>query len=749
MSTKFADFLIRFRWPCFALAVVLGSLAAPWAWQVDFDRSIENMFAADDPLLADYQLLRRAFGRNEIALAVYSDVGLFAADRSGLKRLSEISRRCEQVPGVQAVLTIERPLELFGLRGALADRVRQLFANYTHSPDGRTVAVVCMLEAEQTAATSRRETIDGLRTALAHLPAGASGGVLTGEPVMILDGFRYLERDGRRLGRWSTALLALTIVICFRSVRWVIIPVAVVQWTLVVTRAVLVATGLQLSMVSSMLTAIVTVVGVATVVHLIVRFQEGRSMGLSAHDALMRAGVLLCGPIAWACATDAVGFLSLTTAKVGPIQDFGVMMAVGALLVLPAVGCLVPSLALWRAGGAGQAEKGETALSRLLDRGLASIHRHPRFVCLATALATCLAVAGIFRLRVETDFSKNFRAASPVVTAYKFVEDRLGGAGVLDIVLPAPQKLDWRYLEQVANLEQRLSEDLVSGARTVDSAQLTKVMSMAGAIRASSPVDLSQSPELARAAVVAAAVNLMREQMPDFAAALHGPDPANPNSHLFRIMLRAYERQPADTKLRLIERIQQICDEEFSSSEYQARPVVTGFYVLLANLVASVLRDQWTAFALATTGIGVMLCLAFRSFRYAAVAVVPNALPIVFVLGALGWSGGRVNMGVAMIAAVSLGLSVDSAIHYITFFRRALAAGMSFSESISEVQRTVGLAVLFSTLALVVGFSVLCTSEFVPTIYFGLLVSLSMFGGLFGNLVLLPILLKVFCHRGQ
>ena len=93
-----------------------------------------------------------------------------------------------------------------------------------------------------------------------------------------------------------------------------------------------------------------------------------------------------------------------------------------------------------------------------------------------------------------------------------------------------------------------------------------------------------------------------------------------------------------------------------------------------------------------------------------------------------------------------MGLSVDGAIHYVTFFRRAREAGKSFSESISEVQRTVGLAVVFSTLALVVGFSVLCTSEFVPTVYFGLLVSLSMFGGLLGNLVLLPILLSAVCR---
>jgi predicted RND superfamily exporter protein len=109
----------------------------------------------------------------------------------------------------------------------------------------------------------------------------------------------------------------------------------------------------------------------------------------------------------------------------------------------------------------------------------------------------------------------------------------------------------------------------------------------------------------------------------------------------------------------------------------------------------------------------------------------------------LGWLNLPMNMGAAMIAAVSIGLSVDSSIHYVIAFRRALLAGKSVAAALREVQQTVGRAMVFSTLALIVGFSVLCTSEFVPTIYFGVLVSLAMLGGLVGNLIVLPLLLRV------
>jgi hypothetical protein len=117
-------------------------------------------------------------------------------------------------------------------------------------------------------------------------------------------------------------------------------------------------------------------------------------------------------------------------------------------------------------------------------------------------------------------------------------------------------------------------------------------------------------------------------------------------------------------------------------------------------------------------------------------------LPILVVMGGMGWLEANVNMGAVMIAAVSMGLSIDSTIHYITSFQRERQAGGSVTESLQHSHRTVGLSVVLSTLALVVGFSVLCTSQFVPIVYFGVLVGLSMLGGLLGNLFLLPLLLQ-------
>jgi len=201
----------------------------------------------------------------------------------------------------------------------------------------------------------------------------------------------------------------------------------------------------------------------------------------------------------------------------------------------------------------------------------------------------------------------------------------------------------------------------------------------------------------------------------------------------------------AEARQRIIEQVKRIVHEEFpqETNDHGRAAEVTGFFVLLTYLIDSLLADQWLAFAVACAGIGLMMLIAFRNPLYALVALVPNVLPIVIVTGLLGWSGLKINMGAAMIAAVSMGLSIDSSIHYITSFQRARREGKNVATSLGTVHQSVGRAMVFSTLALIAGFIVLCFSDFIPTVYFGALVSLTMLGGLAGNLLVLPLLLKL------
>ena len=145
----------------------------------------------------------------------------FYWNREGILRLREVEQQLAAIPGVCEVLSLSsvnkalnyiNPLQKLGLAeedpraivrrdSQLVSAYREMFAGYTHDAQGTIAALVCLLDPESTAPVERRETIDSPRAAIQQMPQG----MLAGEPVMVIDGFRYLERDGWRLG-WATRI---------------------------------------------------------------------------------------------------------------------------------------------------------------------------------------------------------------------------------------------------------------------------------------------------------------------------------------------------------------------------------------------------------------------------------------------------------------------------------------------------------------------------------------------------------------
>ena len=141
MNRKMIKILFTWRWLLLLLGGTLLAVCFLPSRTVQFDRSIENMFAPDDPLLAPYDQLKRSFGGNEVVLAVYKDPHLMDEDRTGIDRLADISRQMRETPGVRDVLSLaelDKAIKLLPLNGpseagivdarhALARRFRKLF----------------------------------------------------------------------------------------------------------------------------------------------------------------------------------------------------------------------------------------------------------------------------------------------------------------------------------------------------------------------------------------------------------------------------------------------------------------------------------------------------------------------------------------------------------------------------------------------------------------------------------------------
>ena len=253
--------------------------------------------------------------------------------------------------------------------------------------------------------------------------------------------------------------------------------------------------------------------------------------------------------------------------------------------------------------------------------------------------------------------------------------------------------------------------------------------------------------------------------MPVFVNALVTP-PSEDAQRQMRIMLRSREHLSAAEKRGLIDAVEQVVRKHTTDAQWQelvsggaslpgktdentpgkttgkvpgqVPGKVTGYYVMMTRLVDQLVNDQWRCFVASSILIWILLLVATRSLRLATAALLPNLLPVFFVLAMVGLVGGKINMGAAMIAAVSVGLSIDGSVHFLASYQRHRRAGHTADVSASHAAGNVGVPVLLATTALVVGFSVLATSEFVPTATFGLLVAVTLAAGTVINLTLLP-----------
>ncbi len=732
-------------------AVIAVLVSIPISGRLEFDQRIESFFADDNP---DIRILHRSrldFGGDEFVVVAWTEDRLLSiggpyppslaaaleidvlhrVDSNAALRIRSITKQLNQIPGVNAEKTQQLPdlLDIALKFKPNRRAVLRLFEGTLIGRDARTTGIVLELMPEAEAGVSRAETLARIRAVAKSMSADVA---VAGEPVQVFDMFRLVEEDGQILFLVSLAILSTVLVAMFSSLRWVLAPVGLVLGSVVVTRAILYLVGAQLSMVSSMLNSLVTVIGIATSMHVIVHYRDlRRSFALRIGDseqppdfpAVARQTLSeMAAPIFWTCVTTAVGFGSLLVSQITPVRSFSVMMCLATGVVL--LGCFFIFPATLGSGSRLKPPASvpmERWLDRVLQLTCRVVEQKPRLTGLICVTLFAAALPGVFRLTIETDFSRNFKESSSIVQSLRFVESRLGGAGSWEVSFDTPENLTDDFLNAIKELTEELRE-LTTADDSIRILSLTDVSSLP-------PRFLGPVKTLEKAT----------RKQPRLIESFH-----NQNNRRMRIVLRSVEQQSSENKIAQIAKIRTCVREFFAGRPELSQatpPAASGLFVLLAEVIQSLLADQLRAFIVATAGILACMTIAFRSIRIGVISLLPNIFPVAMVMGTLGWIGMPVNIGTAMITSVSMGLTVDSTIHYITAFERARRK-TSVTAALQIAHAGAGRAVVFASLALIAGFLVLTASRFVPLVYFGALLSLSMIGGIFGDLVLLPLLLR-------
>ena len=125
----------------------------------------------------------------------------------------------------------------------------------------------------------------------------------------------------------------------------------------------------------------------------------------------------------------------------------------------------------------------------------------------------------------------------------------------------------------------------------------------------------------------------------------------------------------------------------------------------------------------------------------ASLAIVPNIIAASTVLGIMGWLHIPLDIMTITIAAICIGIAVDDTIHYVHRFTEEFRKDNNYWEAIKRSHNSIGRAMYYTTITITLGFSILALSNFIPSIYFGLLTGFSMIMALLANLTLLPVLI--------
>ncbi len=740
--------LVKYRnWLLLAAALMLA-VSIPIAERLTFDQTIESFFAPDN---ADIQLLlqsRQDFGGDEFVIVAWREPGLIHLDpeneipelsETSASRIADLSQKLSELPGVDKEHT--RDLERFLKKSPYNKNTRQkmlnLFEGVLIGPDQKSTAIVLQLLPADNSPVSRAETVAAIREmARATIPDAA----VAGEAVQIQDMFNLVERDGNILYIASLAVLSAMLLIIFKNVRWVLASVGIVIASVACTRAILVIWGAQLSMVSSMLNSLVTVISIGTTTHIIVYYREQRAK-FDQHEATVRTLQDLWHPVMWTVITIAVGFAALLVSDITPVRSFAIMMTLGTLMVIVVSIAVLPATFASGIVPIPGRVRMEEPLDRLLDKMAHAIDRHPIQTTFWCAVLTAVTAPGLFIMQVETDFSKNFRESSPIVQSLKFVESNLGPAGSWDVAFDVPDPITNNFLDSTRELTDRLQKLSSEGIKL-------SVLSLNDGIDI--PPRFGNSIKR---------LNTFTNKQSDLVAGFY-----NPERHRMRIVLHSPEQQPTHLKLVQIQRVRDVVANHFDkqhaikmeradtalvasgsamTSSVSASPKesasATGLFVLMAHIIDSLLQDQIRSFTVASIGTVICMWIAFGSLRIGLISLVPNVFPIGIVTGTLGLLNVPVNIGTAMIASVAMGFTAS--VHYVAVFQKSLPE-VGVTRALQIAQSGVGVAVVLAHIALVAGFMVLTVSEFIPLVYFGALLSLSMIGGLVSDLVMLPLLLR-------
>ena len=380
-----------------------------------------------------------------------------------------------------------------------------------------------------------------------------------------------------------------------------------------------------------------------------------------------------------------------------------------------------------------------------------------KIIFFITFLSIVFTITGASRLIVENSFINYFKKDTDIYKGMKIIDQELGGTTPLDVILTFCEdgKCDTptKNTKEESDEEEDSFEDEFTAEENKEQYWFTdekidlikQVHQYLYALDASGDVKsfntiLETGKILNRGkALDSVEIALLYEKLPQkYKESIIAPY-IDINDSQARFNIRIKDSTPGLRRNALLEKIRQDLAKFLNPDIVSYK--LTNLMVIYNNMLQSLFRSQITTLSLVLVILGVMFLLLFRSVNLTLIALAANIIPIGIIFGFMGWLNIPLDIMTITIAAIAMGIGVDDTIHYIHRFKEEFVKDFDYTKTMQRSNESIGYAMIYTSVTVMIGFSILVFSNLVPTIYFGLLTMLVMAMALISNLVLLPKLL--------
>ncbi|MDA8681348.1 MMPL family transporter [Porticoccaceae bacterium] len=608
---------------------------------------------------------------------------------------------------------------------------------------------------------------------------------LGGPDMITADMIDFIKSDLVVFGTGILIFIIFTLAVIFRQLRFVVLPLVTCALCIVSILGFLSWIDWRLTVISSNFVLLLLIITLALTIHLIVRYRElhAQSPEKDVHILVTEMVKSMAKPCFYTVLTTIVAFTSLVVSNIRPVIDFGWMMTMGISLALIITFVVIPAGILLQ--GNSNKLSSEDKSSAITSVFAVFTQRHGNLVLLIAAALCVISLFGISKLQVENRFIDYFRADTEIYQGMQTIDTALGGTTPMDIILQAPTfaavepaisvdseddyddySFDDALVEEDYDFDPdyAFADEYTDDAGSVSSSNTSSGLTDSYWFSSAGLADLEKlqrfieaQPEVGKvnslAQLYSVARDLSGRELNDLEIAIMRQSITGDIYQQLvapylieeideaRIQLRAMETGGELKRAELINKIRNYATNEVGIQPDKIR--FTGILVLYNNMLQSLYKSQILTLGAVFIGIMLMFLVLFRSVKISIIAILPNFLAAGTVLGGMGIMGIPLDMMTITIAAITVGIGVDHAIHYLTRFSSEFTTDQNYIAAMHRAHASIGQALFYTAMTIIVGFSILTLSNFIPSVYFGLLTGLAMLAALLGSMTLLPKLILV------